>query len=971
MKKLYTLKVTFMLFFSISICAALQAQNIQMIDVNKEKNSFPNNFSSIGTGFAELNGIFYFSADDGIHGSEVWYSDGTAGGTRLLKDISPGSGPSSPVEIIASGDKIYFSEFDGTRRGLYVSDGTRAGTKFLVDVGTSPNTTTNVNGMVYFIVNHNFSEYQLWKTDGTEAGTVMVADLYAKFSATYVENLKNVNGKLFFTLNNEIYGGELYMSDGTDAGTAMVADINPGSNGSFPARLTALNGLLYFSADDGSGLQLWVSDGTAGGTHLVNNSNGIYVSQNGPPFAVRNNTLFFRGNTAAAGDELNKYNSSDTSRNIKLVKDIIPGSTGSYPSYITEANGTVFFVANNETSGAGLWKTDGSSEGTILVKANTDGAYYDLTNVNGTLFFTFYNFQSGASLWKSDGTPGGTQFVKNIAPELPPTPGDGFILFAANDGKKGSELWRSDGTEEGTVMVKDINRTVSASSDPSGFTATTGNKVVFQATTPKYGTELWVTDGTEEGTRLLKDIIPGPDASLPTGPFIHFKQETYFFPYAIDSGFYLHLAKTNGTKAGTSLITSLKLDNAYIEQTTVANNLFYFSLINYNTFQRELWRSDGTAAGTYALKTDMPYYFSFNLAAVGKTLFFTNSDDVNGNELWKSDGTIAGTALLKDIYPGPDGSFPYSLYNYKNKLYFSANYGYGSFLWTSDGTETGTVVVKPILVGSGFAEANGKLFFYGYNTVAKGSELFVSDGTGDGTKLVKDINHGPAGSAIYTLVSGDSLIYLTADDGKHGWELWRSNGTKEGTHLLKDITPGIDPSYFTSLVSIHDRLFFILYDTLWQSDGTKQGTNKVDDPMLDGAYYINNLTAIGNRLYFTGNQYITGNEMYIAKINAGVVAAEIASKSISISPKADNAFEARLLTNPISDQLKLMVNIKTQQAVQVTIADASGRIIINEKQTLFPGTKMFSYDAKAWRHGLYIIRVVTADGSASSLKAIK
>ncbi|HXL58592.1 MAG TPA: T9SS type A sorting domain-containing protein [Chitinophagaceae bacterium] len=82
-------------------------------------------------------------------------------------------------------------------------------------------------------------------------------------------------------------------------------------------------------------------------------------------------------------------------------------------------------------------------------------------------------------------------------------------------------------------------------------------------------------------------------------------------------------------------------------------------------------------------------------------------------------------------------------------------------------------------------------------------------------------------------------------------------------------------------------------------------------------------------------------------------------------------FTAKLLTNPVNDQLKFTVNVKNQQSVQIMIADALGRTLVSDKQILSSGINMFSYDAKAWTQGLYMIRIVTADGSSSLLKAVK
>lgn len=422
MKKIYFLKYPFLLLLFVNIRAEPQAQNINLIDINKQKDSYPfnNKYSSMNM-FAELKGIFYFSADDGVHGNELWSSDGTNAGTKLIKDINPGTLSSNPSEITVSGNKIYFLTSNGADdQQLWMSDGTDAGTHLVIDllpvsvlnIYGKPAYLTDVNGTLYFFINYfnfNTSLYsiiQLWKTDGTQSGTVMISDLAAKFKVTDVRHLVNVNGRLFFVLYSfEERGTELYSSDGTAKGTTLVADINPNSYGSsYPSYLTVLNGLLYFSADDGSGSKLWVSNGTASGTHAVNNRHNIYVpnvpyiSAPYTPFEIRGNTLFFQGGTATSGYELCKYDASDVDNNVTLVKDIKPGENSSYPNFITNVKGTLFFTIGAAGADAQLWKSDGTKAGTALVKDIDPGGenfYSNLINVNGTLFFTYGNLITG------------------------------------------------------------------------------------------------------------------------------------------------------------------------------------------------------------------------------------------------------------------------------------------------------------------------------------------------------------------------------------------------------------------------------------------------------------------------------------------------------------------------------------------------------------------------------------------------
>jgi ELWxxDGT repeat protein len=180
-----------------------------------------------------------------------------------------------------------------------------------------------------------------------------------------------------------------------------------------------------------------------------------------------------------------------------MVKNIRSGTAGSFPSYLTNVNGTLFFSADNGTNGYELWKSDGTDAGTVLVKDinsfdNSSPRY--LTNVNGTLFFRANNVTNGDELWKSDGTDAGTVLVKDIlsgaSGSFPTylTNVNGMLFFRATNGTTGQELWKSDGTDAGTFQVEDIHGT--SGSLPSNFTNVNGT-LFFRADNGTIGGELW------------------------------------------------------------------------------------------------------------------------------------------------------------------------------------------------------------------------------------------------------------------------------------------------------------------------------------------------------------------------------------------------------------------------------------------------------------------------------------------------
>ncbi len=145
------------------------------------------------------------------------------------------------------------------------------------------------------------------------------------------------------------------------------------------------------------------------------------------------------------------WKSDGTAAGTVLVKDIRPGSTGSFPRYLTAVGNTLFFQANDGVSGYELWKSDGTAAGTVLVKDIRPGYYRsnprNLTVVGNTLFFTANDGVNGEELWKSDGTAAGTVLVGDIRPGSSSSNPRNLrvvgnnLFFSADNGVNGEELW--------------------------------------------------------------------------------------------------------------------------------------------------------------------------------------------------------------------------------------------------------------------------------------------------------------------------------------------------------------------------------------------------------------------------------------------------------------------------------------------------------------------------------------------------
>jgi ELWxxDGT repeat protein len=413
--------------------------------------SLPQRGTSSKTALVDVDGILFFAANNGTNGIELWKSDGTATGTKMVKDINAGVNDSEPDSLINVNGTLYFRANDGINGyELWKSDGTAAGTILVKDIASGasssrPEYLTNVNGTLYFTAyNDVLARQELWKSNGSSANTIMVKDMNAYY-------LTNVNGTLFFAGNAGSGGSELWKSDGTSAGTVMVKDIYTGTNkSSIPKYLTAVNNLLYFNATDATtGSELWRSDGTEVGTFMVADylqgftPNGI-TPLSGDPRHLKNvnGELFFTGFPISGGNVPNttilKVN---TSGNLNSVVSVVE----KLGSDFTELNGKVYFSAQDLQNGRELWSTAGFEMDINTEPFTVGGACgnnycgssfpSELTNVNGILFFTAYNKQTGEELWKiGNGTTTSIEALNNsISFSIYPNPTNNILNITCTE----------------------------------------------------------------------------------------------------------------------------------------------------------------------------------------------------------------------------------------------------------------------------------------------------------------------------------------------------------------------------------------------------------------------------------------------------------------------------------------------------------------------------------------------------------
>jgi ELWxxDGT repeat protein len=406
----------------------------------------PNNFCAVGS-------TLYFLATGPYSGRELWRTDGTYEGTRLVRDISPGyNGPDISFLTNLNGT-LHFFAANGSEYGLWTSDGTAEGTVWVTGLGGSTPALPplRIGGTLYFSA-VGVSGGELWATDGTAEGTrrVKIWGPETGYPGYNPGQLTDVGGVLYFNNTTQVDPQQmtLWRSDGTTDGTVPLAE------SVYMAEIAGLNGQALFAAGDALNYSLVVTDGTPEGTQALK------TFDFGPgDFAVSGGLLYFG---AEAMEDFNTHIWASDGASTYKVDGV------SYrPWGLTDLNGTLLYIALYTDSESqvhcGLFATTGAG-GALLAEINQTLFYgygdYEAV-VGNVLFFTAENSYGGVGIWKSDGTAPGTMMVSNLtdtAGGVSPSPYEltamnGKLYFSAGDEAHGHQLWASDGTPGGTLPI--------------------------------------------------------------------------------------------------------------------------------------------------------------------------------------------------------------------------------------------------------------------------------------------------------------------------------------------------------------------------------------------------------------------------------------------------------------------------------------------------------------------------------------
>jgi ELWxxDGT repeat protein len=465
----------------------------------------PGTLSSVfGTPVA-LGGQAFFPAVDPIRGAGLHVTDGSAAGAVMVQDFNEGlmnarieHAPGSDGSIFYEGMHNYTANVEPMRATVTASGGTAGLLKEVYStstIGSFPEDFINVNGTIYFSAVGRTSGRELWKSDGTDAGTVMVKELSRTNFSTDISQMRISGNFLYFyatTSGTSSSPSGWYRTDGTDAGTVMVS--------SAPVGTTPPGGSVSIQADRN------IAVSPSGWTYFADYNAGI-------------GQLYLKRTKNSVTETIGTWSYSS-------------GSNPTYPRGISFVGDKVVFVSADNTYGIEPWAFSETTKQTYLlqniVPDITSGPNTIFTSSRPTGFFTIGNWvyftatsnENGSELWRTDGTVAGTSLFKEFWPGstsgLPVALGffGGKQLFQAYSPETGNELWVTDGTVDETELLTDINPGPGDSTAAAaGVRFFMDGRMYFLADDGVHGRELWTTDGTAAGTMLIADVAPGAASS--------------------------------------------------------------------------------------------------------------------------------------------------------------------------------------------------------------------------------------------------------------------------------------------------------------------------------------------------------------------------------------------------------------------------------------------------------------------------
>ncbi len=618
-------------------------------------------------------------------GYEIWQTDGTAEGTEIFVDFQPGSdwGTSN---IRVYGDYIYFLSNESVSiTNLFRCDGTAEG----IEQVTFGMNNLDINWLYDYIVNGDIAFLvidddnhgkELWLSDGTENGTNLLKDLNPGTDDGFSDDFSDEivwaihNDELLFISESAEFGNELWRSDGTEAGTTMIRDIYSGIESSEILSMLSLDSGLFFNAESPEyGTELWKYSTDLQDASLVYDINTSTSASSYPlRFGIINNSLVFSAKVDCIGREL--FSTQGSAKSTTLLNDIALGKKSNFFFHYQELNDKLYFLTEDKDNKEAYWSTDGTPEGTSRAfdpsyKYESD---FQLLSNLGVFQGKLYSVASvggiGQALFESDGTNEGTNLIKEISQTGGSSSefrfynlNDEVMVFEARD-HMGLAVWRSDGTGEGTFLLQYAS--------PSRMQIV-NNDVYYLKSEEFAKRSLWRTDGSIEGT-----VRVSPENSvLNVSRYVALDGFVY---YILDALGIYQLIRTDGTVEGTVELAS-PIFEGLRELVVLGDKILTVG----KTIDEgdELWSYD-TGDNSWEQMVINPgnddALFLLKGIEFENKYYFIADDGVHGSELWVTDGTSENTQMVMDIWPGAQGSQLNQFAIYEDFIYFGADSNDGS-----------------------------------------------------------------------------------------------------------------------------------------------------------------------------------------------------------------------------------------------------------------------------------------------------
>ena len=697
--------------------------------------------------------------------------------------------------------------------------------------------------------------------------------------------------------------------------------------------------------------QLYAQESCSELIHDLGSNNTLTDKQVGDIRKLNDKTLLFYANTPDAGREL--WVSDGTPAGTHLLKDIFPGSSSSIPEYEENSNepvvlnGLYYFVANDGKTGDEVWRSDGTASGTYSLGdlySGSNSSFFGLRNLtvyNNELYFLAPRVTSSptATLYKTGGTLETTSLVIKLDIRTDMVIFGGLLWFTIyNSETKQFQLLKSNGTPQGTVGT-DVRY-------PDYFTVSSiSNQYLLVYTADGF----YKSDGTASGTRLIKSRS---NSFYTPSPNIYSLNGIAFFYVKLDVNNFsdLVLWRTDGTEAGTYALTKNATDNA-----TVYNGALYYiekQVRGGIAYGYKLFKSDGTLTGTEVFNDIAPESYAIstvrNLSIGNDGLLYaemlaggiTAQQAATRNGLWRMDGTAQGSKRLCALGNNFQTFSTISSNTYSNKAFIVAN-GYVYYIGRQYGNpdyNTGKFgfyksSLTPLDCNNLAVSVTGGSLLCGVSSLSLSAN--VSGGTPPYIYQWKlDGQNVGASSVTYSAVTGGSYT-LSVSDAK----LCSVVSTAKLVLSMPTPTVSLSVDGSAQLLPGESRLLTSITDIgqffQWYRNGQ----------LIPGA------TQSQYRAYEDGSYTVAASTNFCSTTSQPIIF------NLLLSTLASDGPSVRPYPNPTDGSMTIRLTTKQKGVATFRIIDSMGKVVQSRWLTYLEGVNELSVDMTLLSGGIYYLQI--------------